>query len=116
MSIRLAYRAGVTSAITPPAFYGFLSGLSVHFSTGAAHKLEKGAVLQDAVALHFAIQQFGTPSVSTQIAALRKLLLDKHSGEFADAYESVQTVCSPTRLCLFRWLTRAYTGQDASRH
>ena len=91
-SLRLAYRAGVTSAITPPASSGFLSGLSVHFSTGARNKLENGAILQDVTALHVAIHPGGIVSVSTQIAALRRLLLVSHTGTFADTYSRVQEV------------------------
>ena len=44
---RLAYRAGVTSAITSPSSSGFLSGLSVAFSTSAPNKLAKGAVVKE---------------------------------------------------------------------
>ncbi|KAF7330294.1 Carbohydrate esterase family 9 protein [Mycena venus] len=76
----LAYRAGVTSAIVAPAASvfpsGVFSGLGVSFSLGAAHKLEKGAVLQEVTGLHMAVAQaLPGPSVSTQIAALRRLLL-----------------------------------------
>jgi hypothetical protein len=47
------------------------------FSTGAAHKLESGAVIQDVAALHVQIRHSNiAPSVSTQIAALRNILLD----------------------------------------
>lgn len=79
---RLAYHAGVTSAITPPTSQGLVAGLSTVFSTGAAHALEEGAVIQDIAALHVAIGHSGSrsPSVSTQIAALRHLLLDAASG------------------------------------
>ncbi|KIJ61332.1 hypothetical protein HYDPIDRAFT_96756, partial [Hydnomerulius pinastri MD-312] len=78
----LAYRAGVTSAITAPSSYGLVSGLSTAFSTGAAHGLEAGAVIQDVAALHVNIgyTRSGSPSVSTKIAALRKLLLGSESG------------------------------------
>ncbi|KAH9176442.1 carbohydrate esterase family 9 protein [Lactarius sanguifluus] len=72
----LAYRAGVTKAIVAPVHNGFYSGLGTAFSTGAAHKLEDGAVAQEVTALHVSVGHFGRkPSVSTQIAALRGLLL-----------------------------------------
>ncbi|KAF9227423.1 carbohydrate esterase family 9 protein [Gyrodon lividus] len=73
----LAYRAGVTSAITAPTSYGLVSGLSTAFSTGASHALQEGAVIQEIAALHINIgySRSGFPSVSTQIAALRRLLL-----------------------------------------
>ncbi|KIJ61333.1 hypothetical protein HYDPIDRAFT_42737 [Hydnomerulius pinastri MD-312] len=78
----LAYRAGVTSAVTAPTSDGLVSGLSTTFSTGAAHGLEEGAVIQDVAALHVNIGYTGSgsPSVSTKIMALRRLLLDSKSG------------------------------------
>ncbi|KAH9048372.1 carbohydrate esterase family 9 protein [Lactarius hengduanensis] len=87
----LAYRAGVTKAIVAPVHSGFYSGLGTAFSTGAAHKLEDGAVVQEVTALHVSVGHFGRkPSVSTQIAALRGLLLklpddDSTSKPFRDA-------------------------------
>ncbi|KAJ7841313.1 carbohydrate esterase family 9 protein [Mycena olivaceomarginata] len=48
----------------------------VSFSLGAAHKLERGAVLQEVTAVHMKVlQSLPGPSVSTQIALLRRLLL-----------------------------------------
>ncbi|KAN0129746.1 carbohydrate esterase family 9 protein [Lactarius tabidus] len=78
----LAYRAGVSRAITAPSHSGFLGGLGVEFSLGARHKLEKGAVHQDVTALHLSIVH-GTmwPSVSTQIAVLRRQLFAAHTHE-----------------------------------
>lgn len=56
--------------------------MSTAFSTGAAHALEEGAVIQDIAALHVNIGHWGSrsPSVSSQIAALRHLLLGAASG------------------------------------
>ncbi|THH28656.1 hypothetical protein EUX98_g5538 [Antrodiella citrinella] len=71
-----AYRAGVTTGIVAPTHYGFYGGLSTSFSTGALHKLAEGAVLQEVTALHVSVRHFGSPSVSSQIGALRRLLLD----------------------------------------
>lgn len=78
----LAYRAGVTSAVTAPASKGLVAGLSTVFSTGAAHGLQGGAVVQDVAALHVSIGRrwSGSPSVSTQVAALRNLLLHSNEG------------------------------------
>ena len=46
------------------------------FSTGAAHKLAHGAIIQEVTALHVSVGHFAPrPSISTQIAALRSLLL-----------------------------------------
>ncbi|KAH7888764.1 composite domain of metallo-dependent hydrolase [Phlebopus sp. FC_14] len=78
----IAYRAGVTSGVTAPTSSGLVAGLSTAFSTGAAHGLEKGAVIQGVTALHVTVgySWSGSPSVSTQIAVLRHLLLDSPSG------------------------------------
>ncbi|KAJ7154776.1 carbohydrate esterase family 9 protein [Mycena filopes] len=77
----IAYRNGVTSAVAAPgAFVSGLStalvfGLSTVFRTAAAHKLVAGAVVQEVAALHVQLSlNFGV-SVSTQIAALRGLLV-----------------------------------------
>ncbi|KAJ7255301.1 carbohydrate esterase family 9 protein [Mycena rebaudengoi] len=66
----LAYRSGVTSAVTAPTSEGFLSGLSTVFSTVAAHKLVDGAVLQG-------------------IATLRGLLLGGGHSELAQRFGDV---------------------------
>ncbi|KAL6308850.1 hypothetical protein BKA93DRAFT_481716 [Sparassis latifolia] len=76
-----AYRSGVTVSVTAPTHLSFLGGLSTAFSLGSVHKLEKGAVVQSVTAVHVSILQDGQPSVSTKIAALRRLLLDPPSGE-----------------------------------
>ena len=88
---RLAYRAGVTVGITAPTSYGFLSGLSVAFSTGSPHKLAPGAVLQDVAALHVAVGSSAL-SVSTQIATLRNLLRGISGGELGKYFSQVTKV------------------------
>ncbi|KZT29292.1 hypothetical protein NEOLEDRAFT_1085063 [Neolentinus lepideus HHB14362 ss-1] len=92
----LAYRSGVTVATSSLSkttlFVGpnsIIPGLSTTFRTGAAHALEGGAIVKDITALHVNI---GRPhpiggrngrgpgaSVSTEIAALRRLLLEGES-------------------------------------
>lgn len=90
---RLAYRAGVSTAITSPISDGLLGGLGTHFSLGAKHKLEREAVLSDVTAVHVAVlHQGGGPSVSTQIAALRHLLLGPYTGERGASFEAVVKV------------------------
>ncbi|THG92619.1 hypothetical protein EW026_g8341, partial [Hermanssonia centrifuga] len=69
----LAYRSGVTAAITAPKSAGFLAGLSVVFATSAKHQLDDGGLIQDVAAVHVFIHH-GAPSVSTKIASLRNLL------------------------------------------
>jgi hypothetical protein len=78
---RLAYRGGVVASISEPNSAGLLAGLSVAFSTGASSGLDKGAILQDVSALHVTISMSAAYSVSTQIAVLRRLLLDPGHGE-----------------------------------
>ncbi|KAL5535125.1 hypothetical protein ACEPAF_3219 [Sanghuangporus sanghuang] len=93
----LGYRAGVTVGVVSPITYdvftgsrGILSGLSGAFSLGSAHKLEKGALVQNAVAVHVAIgHSVASGSVSTQIAALRHLLLDPHTGNMEKWFKEV---------------------------
>ncbi|CAE6466595.1 unnamed protein product [Rhizoctonia solani] len=58
-----------------PVSRGFFSGASVAFRTGAAHKLERGAIVNPAPALHVCVRHGAGVSVSTQIATLRRLLL-----------------------------------------
>ncbi|KAJ7485567.1 amidohydrolase-domain-containing protein [Mycena latifolia] len=82
----LAYRDGVASAITAPAG-GIFHGLSVSFSLGARHKLEKGAVIQDVAAVHISISPLFASSVSTQIATLRRLLLEPPKSEKEFGFE-----------------------------
>ncbi|PFH51276.1 hypothetical protein AMATHDRAFT_142867 [Amanita thiersii Skay4041] len=105
----LAYRSGVTfatSSLEKPIYASgngphIISGLSATFRTGSAHAMERGAIVQDVAALHIVLGRenplvlnSGT-SVSTQIAALRRLLYgwegtDKETGEwFKKAAEGV---------------------------
>ncbi|KAG7098629.1 hypothetical protein E1B28_000547 [Marasmius oreades] len=85
----LAYRGGVTTAITAPSHRKFFSGLSTMFSTGASHKLEEGAIIQEVTGLHFSVRHFGSPSVSTQIAVLRRLLLNPPEGDLGEQLKLV---------------------------
>ena len=80
-----AYRAGVTVGIVAPQTQtqnsgGFLSGVGTAFSLGAPHKLALGAIVQRAGAVHVAIHRGQAQSVSTQVAALRRLLLGDRVG------------------------------------
>ncbi|CAK5268643.1 unnamed protein product [Mycena citricolor] len=72
----LAYRAGVTSAIVAPSGSQFFHGLSVAFSLASAHKLQSGAILQETVAVHVSLSPSFSASISTQVALLRKILLE----------------------------------------
>jgi hypothetical protein len=95
----LAYRAGVTiatSSLAKPFYLSgseahIISGLSATFRTGMAHAMQRGAIVQDVAALHVVMGKpnptLGQVSVSTQMAALRRLLYgwetqDKETGHW----------------------------------
>ncbi|KAH7888767.1 carbohydrate esterase family 9 protein [Phlebopus sp. FC_14] len=85
-----AHRFGVTSAITAPGSTGFVGGLSTHFSLGAEHVLKRGAVIKEIAGLHVSISHSpSSPSVSTCIAALRRLLLRPAQGKDTDYFAQV---------------------------
>ncbi|KAF8812241.1 composite domain of metallo-dependent hydrolase [Phlegmacium glaucopus] len=92
-----AYRSGVTfatSSFARPIYLGgsdahVISGLSTTFCTGSAHAMQAGAIIQDVAALHVVLGKshpaLRRVSVSTQLAALRRLLYgwesqDKETG------------------------------------
>ncbi|KAF5376851.1 hypothetical protein D9757_008881 [Collybiopsis confluens] len=79
-SIVLAYRGGVSKAITAPTGTGFLQGLSAAFDVGARHALGDGAIVQEVTALHVTVSLELSPSVSSQMAALRRQLLGRSDG------------------------------------
>ena len=88
---RLAYRNGVTTAITAPSGRGFSQGLSTAFSAGSPHALARGAVVQEETALYITLSLSFTTSVSTQIVALRSQLFESSLGPWV----RVREVCHP---------------------
>lgn len=66
----------------------------MHFSTRASHHLDEGAIIQEVTAVHVAVRHFGKPSVSTQIAALRRLLKGEVDGAIGHYFEKVRKVSS----------------------
>lgn len=82
----------MTTGIVAPQSSGFLAGLNTAFSTGARHKLAEGAVVYEAGAVHVAIHPGGSQSVSTQIAALRALLLGETSGDLQTWFSKIKLV------------------------
>ena len=89
----LAYRSGVTTGITAPKSRGIISGLSGAFDLGAPHKLAKGAIVQEVVAVHVSVGHMGaTPSISSQVAALRRLLQGEGVGEVGKWFAKVAKV------------------------
>ncbi|EME89098.1 uncharacterized protein MYCFIDRAFT_25199 [Pseudocercospora fijiensis CIRAD86] len=79
-NLAAAYRHGVTKAITAPKFaYADHKGISAGFRVGAKHALEKGAIFNPHIALHYTltsdVKSAKTPSISSAIAELRSKLL-----------------------------------------
>lgn len=79
-NLEAAFAHGVTKAITAPKFgYSGHKGISAGFNIGAKHALEKGAVFDAGVALHYtltlAAKQGKTPSISSAVDDLRSKLL-----------------------------------------
>ena len=89
-SYSTAYRSGVTTGIVSPQSNGFLSGLNAAFSLATPHKLARGAIVQHAGAVHVSIHLGSTQSVSTQIAALRHLLLKQTDGDLGEWFGKIR--------------------------
>ncbi|KLO05758.1 hypothetical protein SCHPADRAFT_917689 [Schizopora paradoxa] len=70
----LAYRAGVTRAISAPVGPGPLLGLSTTFRTSALNGAEENAVIEEETALHVVVEKGMRESVSTIIGWLRSAL------------------------------------------
>ncbi|EJF61656.1 composite domain of metallo-dependent hydrolase [Dichomitus squalens LYAD-421 SS1] len=85
-----AYRAGVTTGIVSPQSNGFFSGLNTAFSLATPHKLADGAIVQRAGAVHVSIHLGSQQSVSTQIAALRHLLLNQTDGDLGEWFDGIR--------------------------
>ena len=66
--------------------------MSVTFRTGSAHALERGAIIKEVTALHVVISRTAPSasveqtSVSTQIATLRRLLLNSEPDDTETGY------------------------------
>ena len=115
LCLRLAYRAGVTKAVVAPIHHGFFGGLGTSFSTGAAHKLADGAVMQEVTALHVSVGHFASrPSISTQIAALRNLLLALPDDSIMDASKPFKDAARVSQISLGMPLyTYFLSGRDS---
>ena len=95
---RLAYRSGITAGVVAPQHRGLLAGVSVAFSTGTEHRLKQGALIREDAAVHVEItHSTALPSISTQIAALRNLLLGNGEGNVKRWFGKVTKVCMPIR-------------------
>ena len=85
-NLHAAYAHGVTKAISAPKFKGGgHKGVSAGFRIGAAHALEKHAIFDEHVAVHYtftpAIKQEKTPTLSSAISDLRAKLLKASHGK-----------------------------------
>lgn len=79
-SLQAAYAHGVTRAISAPAYdEGGHKGISVGFRVNAKHGLEKHAIFQEQVAVHYTLtldaRRGSTPSISSLVNALEVNLL-----------------------------------------
>lgn len=79
-NLEAAYSHGVTKAITAPKLGSSgHKGVSVGFRTGAKNAVEKHAIFDSAVALHYTLtssaKQGKTPTISSAIAELRSKLM-----------------------------------------
>ena len=93
-----------------------MAGLNTAFSTGSKHKLANGSVIQTAGAVHLNIHPSGQPSVSTQIAALRRLLLEPIAGELGAWFDKIRKVnFSVYRPFILPGLTLALLDREKSR-
>jgi len=73
LTFSLAYRSGVTTAISSPLSSHLFGGLSFALSTSAPHPLAHNAIVNPATALHLNFQT-SKDSTSTKIAFIRRLL------------------------------------------
>lgn len=85
-NLEAAYSHGVTKGISAPKLGSSgHKGISVGFRTGAKHALEKHAVFDPTVALHYTLTSYAkqgkTPTMSSAIAELRSKLLGAVSGK-----------------------------------
>ena len=95
MPFSLAYRSGVSLGITAPLHNGFMSGVGALFSLDSEHRLADGTVVVEG-GIHVSIGH-GSVSISTQIAALRRALLNTtkrggNSGGASEWFEAVVNV------------------------
>ena len=85
----------MTVSVTTPKYDAWLGGLSAAFSLGAPHRLARGALVQDASAVHCSLSHGDSaPSVSTKIGAMRRLLTQEVAGEIGAWFRKVAEVRS----------------------
>lgn len=127
--VRIAHRSGVTVAtssllrVDPYANTNtVIAGLSTTFHLGATNALEREAIVKEITALHVYVGHSGPlqplagwPSISTQIAGLRRLLLGGESThtETGRWFQQAATVNFPQSCQLYR-LKYAIIGQNTA--
>ncbi|TFK75384.1 carbohydrate esterase family 9 protein [Pluteus cervinus] len=74
-----------------PIHSKFYAGIGTAISLGALRRSERGAIIKEATSVHLAVGHFrgGQPSISAQIAALRRLLKDGFYGFSGEWFEKV---------------------------
>jgi hypothetical protein len=92
-SLQAAYAHGVTRAISAPAYdEGGHKGVSVGFRVNAKHGLEKHAIFQEQVSLHYTLtldaRRGSTPSISSLVNALEVKLLKAIAANSSSISES----------------------------
>lgn len=73
--------------------HSFYSGVSAAFALDAKDKLERGAIIREAAGVHLAINRLdSSPSVSSKVAVVRRLLRDGFYGFSGKWFEDVAKV------------------------
>ncbi|KIY68393.1 hypothetical protein CYLTODRAFT_421612 [Cylindrobasidium torrendii FP15055 ss-10] len=88
-SALIAYRAGVTNAVATARRNSAPAGMGAAISTGAKHKLEKGALIAEDASFHISMSMNFDESVSTMIGSLRYLLSGSAGGEIGAIFERI---------------------------
>ena len=94
-SLQAAFAHGVTRAISAPAYdEGGHKGVSVGFRVNAKHGLEKHAIFEEQVALHYTLtldaRRGSTPSISSLVNALEANLLKALASNETSTTESLE--------------------------
>lgn len=88
--------------VTYPSHQKFYSGLGTVLSLGVTHKVDKGAIIREVTGVHVSVRHFSKISISTQITALRKLLLDPQENSAGDWFKRVTAVCLTLKYVRFQ--------------
>ncbi|KAN0063758.1 hypothetical protein ACQY0O_003808 [Thecaphora frezii] len=108
--LKRARASGVLNAVVAPQSNSFFSGISVRFDTGASTVLDKGAVVEEEVAVHVTLNHnSNAPSFSEQVGWLRRLLVSASSSS-AHGSASEHTIKAASGTAADAW-RRAAEGE-----